>query len=63
MVICGLKRIQTQRCALFFHPDCDRRSRDRTGSAAPEGLARGLMAPAIYRRWGVPPRPEQISRV
>src|SRR3546814_1292213 len=55
--------------AVFFHPDCDRRLRHPTGSADPpawpEALAglsrRPMKSLATYRRWGVSPRPEDVT--
>jgi len=50
---------------VFFHPDCDRRLRHRTGSADPSrpGPRRRSRARRIatYRRWGVSPRPEDVT--
>ena len=40
----------------FFHPDCNRRLRDRTG-IGPLRLAGSGQTPH-YRRWGIAPRPE-----
>src|SRR4030095_6375691 len=54
---------------VFFHPDCDRRPRHSTWSADPRnrrsaalaGSALGTLVLAPYRRWGVPPRPEEVT--
>ena len=47
---------------VLFHPDFNRRLRNRTESADPADCsagARGLWRSlAIYRRWGLSPRPE-----
>jgi len=62
--------------AVFFHPDFEppsplrrrelpyRRLRHWTGSAdlpAWAGSARGLVPEGTYRRWGIPPRPEDVG--
>src|SRR5687767_573990 len=54
---------------IFFHPDCDRRLWHRTRSADPffpprsgKKGARGLVACATYRRWGISPRPEDVCQ-
>lgn len=56
--------------AAFSHPDYDRRLRHWTESADPQSSgddcgARGLAAICMpaYRRWGVPPRPEDPARI
>ena len=56
--------------AAFSHPDYDRRLRHWTESADPQSSgddcgARGLAAICMpaYRRWGVPPRPEDTARI
>lgn len=56
--------------AAFSHPDYDRRLRHWTESADPQLSgddcgARGLAAICMpaYRRWGVPPRPEDPARI
>jgi len=56
---------------VLFHPDYDRRPRDHTGSADLNGQGSAkrsrarCMTPETtslqhYRRWGFPPRPENI---
>src|SRR5712664_4209138 len=51
---------------VLFHPDFNRRLRNHTESADPfsqgEEGARGLGLIHPYRRWGLSPRPENISR-
>jgi hypothetical protein len=47
----------------LFHPDCDRRPRDRTESADPtflveRGRSRADAIARNHRRWGLSPRPE-----
>src|SRR6266404_3729187 len=56
-------RGQAAVATVLFHPDSNRRLRNRTESAGPscgEEGARGLGLRHLYRRWGVPPRPENI---
>src|SRR4051812_5474396 len=51
---------------VLFHPDFNRRLRNRTESADPcffkKQGARGLGPFGPYRRWGLSPRPENIGR-
>src|SRR6202021_3667130 len=53
---------------VLFHPDFNRRLRNRTESADPFSQADGKKALAglglghPYRRWGLSPRPENIGR-
>src|SRR5258706_14919061 len=57
------RRGQAAVATVLFHPDFNRRLRNRTESAGPscgEEGARGLGLRHLYRRWGVPPRPENI---
>src|SRR5438270_12518465 len=49
---------------VLFHPDFNRRLRNRTGSADPSSVevgARGLGLLRPYRWWGFSPRPENLS--
>ena len=49
--------------SVLFHPDCNRRLRNRTESADPAAAgARGLMRKPVrnHRRWGISPRPENV---
>src|SRR5699024_10863189 len=57
-------RTENPRVAVFFHPDCDRRLRISTGSAdlPPETEALAGSSRRTYRRWGLPPRPEDVCR-
>src|SRR5258706_5726769 len=57
------RRGQAAVATVLFHPDFNRRLRNRTESSGPscgEEGARGLGLRHLYRRWGVPPRPENI---
>src|SRR5215469_13769672 len=51
---------------VLFHPDFNRRPRSCTESADPspwEGRRSRAWAHRPYRRWGLPPRPENIDRL
>jgi hypothetical protein len=52
-------------CVALFHPDYDRRLRLLTESADPSQIAKALAGSESprYRRWGITPRPENISKI
>lgn len=58
--VSGMRRM----AVILFHPDCDRRPRDRTGSAPLGGSwARATRLRAHHHRWGLAPRPENACKI